>query len=296
MGAAEVGATGMGAGGMGAGGMGAAPTAASACRCGPPPTSACQIRPAWRSSEPASWSSPTCWSEICGGWSWANGLRSLLGRHRGERVFEVDVGGADGGLGPGVHQEGHETLGGVRVGRGLEHGGARDVHQPAEVATGEVVDPAGGLGGTLLGLEAGPVVVVDDAGRDRTAVDGGDHALVVVEHLGVGLEAAEPGEGGGLALEGHHGAHQGQEVGVAGGDGDAALPLGLARSSTEAGSLSSPIIPGLKATTLSRASTPTQSPVGALYFRGTPASVAGRSGASRPRSSSRTSSGEFSVK
>ena len=52
----------------------------------------------------------------------------------------------------------------------------------------------------------------------------------------------------------------------------------------------------LKASTFSRASTPTQSPSGALSRAGIAASVPASTLASRPFSSSSTSSGEFSVK
>ena len=52
----------------------------------------------------------------------------------------------------------------------------------------------------------------------------------------------------------------------------------------------------LKASTFSRARTPTQSPAGPLSCAGTLASVAGVTFASSPFSESSSSSGEFSVK
>ena len=72
-----------------------------------------------------------------------------------------------------------------------------------------------------------PVVLIDHAGGDVAAVDGGDDRLVVLVDLGVALEPGEPPGGRRLAVLRDDGADDRREVGVGRGDRDLALPLRL---------------------------------------------------------------------
>ena len=121
--------------------------------------------------------------------------------------------------------------------RDLQHRGAGHVDGPADVAFAEVVDRAAGRLVAGFGVQAVPVVVVDDAGQHAAAVDGRRHAFVVVEDLRVGLQALQPLQRRGFAVQREHRAHERQEVCVARRDADLALPFRLREIEQRGGQL-----------------------------------------------------------
>ena len=129
-------------------------------------------------------------------------------------------------------EEGDELLGGRLVLGGFENGGARDVKDVARVARGEVRDLRMDVGGSELSLHPVPVVLVHHSEGDCAAVDlVGDRLVVRVDvTAGVGLDAVEPRQGGGLAVGAVDRGDDRLEVRLTRGDSQLAFVLGVGQS------------------------------------------------------------------